>query len=326
MHFGAVNARGAPMSLRVLVELNSSSSALDIGARALAPLEQQFSKVRFEYLPSHEQLPTRLPDADVVLCWRFPRTYYPLAPRLRAVITPAAGRDWVEDDPSGRVVTHHCSFHGALITESMLAAMLHFNDRRTCTDRCQAAHEWGRDVQMPRRLLASQHVLLVGYGAIARHCARLLHSLGTRVTGTSRTPPAGLDPDTTARIAAFSGLHALLAEADHVVLLLPGGAETRHLIGEAELAAMKPGAYLYNYGRGTVLDEQALVKALHTGTPAGAALDVFESEPLDAASALWDLPSVLITPHSSCHYEEYAVLFRDEAAGVLRRLLGTAAT
>jgi phosphoglycerate dehydrogenase-like enzyme len=105
-------------------------------------------------------------------------------------------------------------------------------------------------------------------------------------------------------------LHEMLAECDYVVIALPLTSETVHFVGEAELRAMKPGAYLVNIARGPIVDEEVLIQALREGWIAGAGLDVFEEEPLPSDSPLWDMENVLISPHVAGftpRYDERAV-------------------
>jgi phosphoglycerate dehydrogenase-like enzyme len=130
--------------------------------------------------------------------------------------------------------------------------------------------------------------------------AQLGKGVGMRVIGTKRVVE-GVDPASVSANALYppDQLHTMLAQADFVVLITPHTASTEHLIGAAELAAMKPTAVLINIARGVVIDEPALIRALQSGQIAGAALDVFAVEPLPADNALWDLPNVLICPHSA---------------------------
>jgi phosphoglycerate dehydrogenase-like enzyme len=112
---------------------------------------------------------------------------------------------------------------------------------------------------------------------------------------TAGAPPASPDAD---RVYSPSGLQTVLGESDYVALIVPLTPETAGLLGKAELALMKPGAVLINVGRGQLVDETALVDALRRGHLGGAALDVFTQEPLPVESPLWDMPNVLVTPHS----------------------------
>jgi len=157
--------------------------------------------------------------------------------------------------------------------------------------------EQRRRVWNPRSIRDLQGLVLgvVGLGPIGLEVARLGAALQMRVIGIRRRP-RGDEPCETWSLAE---LPKLLPLADFLVLALPLADGTRHLIDAAALAAMKRSAVLVNVGRGGLVDEPALVAALETGALAGAGLDVFETEPLPESSPLWQLPNVLITPHSS---------------------------
>jgi phosphoglycerate dehydrogenase-like enzyme len=158
----------------------------------------------------------------------------------------------------------------------------------------QAAAEWSERWVMP--LISEQRVLVVGLGNIGRLTARKLAALGARVTGVSRRQvdvegiESTITPD---RLAAEVGAF------DAIVVTLPGTAETEALIGGSVFSALTPGTTVVNVGRGTVIDEVALIEALESGQVGFAALDVFAVEPLSAASPLWRHPNVLISPHTA---------------------------
>jgi phosphoglycerate dehydrogenase-like enzyme len=143
--------------------------------------------------------------------------------------------------------------------------------------------------------LQEQSLAILGMGPIGREVARLGAALRMRVLGMTRTPKG----DEPCETWPLSRLHELLPLADWLVLALPLGPQTRGLLSAAAIARMKPGARLLNVGRGELVDEPALVKALQSGALAGAALDVFAVEPLPAESPLWALPNVIVTPHAS---------------------------
>jgi D-2-hydroxyacid dehydrogenase (NADP+) len=139
---------------------------------------------------------------------------------------------------------------------------------------------------------------VVGMGDIGDEVAKRAHALGMRVVATQRheeEPPAYVER----LLTGEDGLDELLSIADHVVLCLPLTAQTRHTISATELARMRPSAYLYNIGRGDLIDQDALVDALSAGRIAGAGLDVATPEPLPPDSRLWDLANVLITDHTA---------------------------
>ena len=141
--------------------------------------------------------------------------------------------------------------------------------------------------------LTRRHVLLLGYGAIGRRIAELLKPFGTKVTAYRRTPRG----DEGVPVVGEAGLAAALAAADHVVNILPDAKETTGWMNAARFAQMKPGARFYNIGRGTTVDQPALIAALAAGQVGAAYLDVMDPEPLPPAHPLWDAKNCLITCH-----------------------------
>lgn len=157
----------------------------------------------------------------------------------------------------------------------------------------QAAHRWPERVVS--RPIEGSTVLVLGLGGIGEQVARLSRALGMRVLGASRSA-APMDGVEVHRIA---DLPEIVGEADHIVLTLPGTPHTDGMVDAGLLSRVKPGVTLVNVGRGTVIDEPALVAALQDGRVGFAALDVTAVEPLPADSPLWDLPTVLISPHTA---------------------------
>jgi phosphoglycerate dehydrogenase-like enzyme len=165
----------------------------------------------------------------------------------------------------------------------------------------QRQHVWAQDeIGAPagNRRLAGSRVLIVGAGSIGRAAAVRLQALGARVTGIRRNTEGPLPAGFESMLGA-DALAGALPDADVVLIAAPQTAVTRGLIGERELALMRRDAVIVNVSRGGLIDETALVDALRAGRVAGAALDVFRKEPLTEDSALWDVPNLLITPHTS---------------------------
>lgn len=152
-------------------------------------------------------------------------------------------------------------------------------------------------------LLRGKRLGVVGYGAVGREVAAGARALGMEVWATKRTPLFVLG-EPLDRLLPATGLHELLSACDVVVLCASLNRTTRHLIGEAELGAMKPTAMLINVARGGLIDEDALVRALREGGIRGAVLDVTDTEPLPSDSALWTTPNLIVTPHVSGHATE----------------------
>lgn len=260
-------------------------------------------------------------SADYLLTWEFSSAWYDACPRLRAILTPAAGQDWVEYDPSGRVPVIHGTFHGEILAESLLSALLYMNHAGPLMERNYRRRAWDRNLQRDCRLLRNQVVLIIGYGSIGRVCGELIGGTGAQVIGIRQTStqPAGKIP-VPIPVYSVNELPELLPEADHVVLLLPGSHDTDAFMSEALIRSCKPGAFLYNFGRGNALASSDLIATLdHIG---GAFLDVTDEEPLPPASPLWHQDNIMITPHSSCVYQEYRMYFLREAVTRLQELQG----
>ncbi|MBC7724017.1 MAG: D-2-hydroxyacid dehydrogenase [Burkholderiaceae bacterium] len=145
-------------------------------------------------------------------------------------------------------------------------------------------------------LISEQRILVVGLGTIGRETARLLHALGATVIGTSRHPG---EVDHVAEIVHPDRLAEVVGTVDGIVVTLPGTAQTDKLLDEAFFAAVRPDTTIVSVGRGTVIDEDALLRALEAGRIGCAVLDVTAKEPLDPSSALWRHPLVIISPHTA---------------------------
>jgi len=180
--------------------------------------------------------------------------------------------------------------------EYALAAILYFAKDMPLMQRNQQARHWEwLSVDMAR----GKTLGVVGYGEIGRAAARLAAGIGMRVVAVRRRPDLLKGDGIADRVCAPHQLHEVLGESDYVVLAMPATPETRHAIGPAELGALKPSAVLINLGRGNAVDELALVDALRERRIRGAALDVFETEPLPPEHPLYTLDNVLISAHSA---------------------------
>ncbi|MGA8261973.1 MAG: NAD(P)-dependent oxidoreductase [Arenicellales bacterium] len=295
--------------------MKSEVGAFDFEHQDLAPLQRQFPGLRVTAHENRAHLLDAAGTADYLLTWEFEEDWYPRFSRLKAIFTPAAGRDWVAADPEGRVELIHGTFHGRLLAESLLGAMLFMNRRMPDMIMNFERREWDRNIQKDCRLLANQTVLIIGLGHIGGECARMLKAFGTAVIGVKRDPsrlPMALDG---VQVRSVNDLESLLPKADHVAVILPGDASTDRTLDERRLRLCKPGVFIYNFGRGNAIAGEDIVKARdHIG---GAFLDVVDEEPLPPDSPLWSLDHVMITPHSSCVYREYKEAFIEEVISCL---------
>lgn len=192
------------------------------------------------------------------------------------------------------VLTNARGVYDGSVAEMVLAYMLAVVKELATFHELKAEHRWKKAFLQEMNGLT---VGIVGFGGIGRRVSQMVSPFGVRLLATRRR--MGSAPEPGVRILPSDQLCDLMAESDFVVVTVPLTGQTRHLIDARSLAHAKPGAWLINVSRGGVVDETALVHALREGPLGGACLDVFEEEPLPTDSALWDLPNVIITPHTS---------------------------
>ena len=270
----------------LLIHLRNNIDAFSIKPRHVDLIREILPETRITVAKGHSDFLERLPEADCALAWVFKSDWYSGAPKLKVLFTPAAGHDWVAEDPSGRVRTFYGSFHGRIMRESLLSMMLHFNRQMGRSLADQQSRVWGRLNYNECVALFRQRVLIVGFGALGRSMAELLKAFGAVVTAVKRNTRGFENNPTVDRVITFDRVEEELPYADHVVFALPGGAETDGIFTARHFTVMKPGACLYNLGRGNCYREEDLLAALEDGPLAGAGLDVFDEEPLPPASAL----------------------------------------
>ncbi len=254
--------------------------------------------VELRYAETPEALAAALEGADVLFAWSggrdLLRPVWVSAGSLRWIQAASAGVDGLlfpELVASDVVLTNARGVFDRPIAEHVVGLLLLFaKDLRGVLER-QRRREWRpRDTET----LEGKRLLVVGVGSIGRAIARTAKTFGMVVRGVGRTTR----PDAVfGTVMGVDELHDALGWADVVVDALPATPATHHLFDAEAFAAMNPWARFVNVGRGSTVDEAALVEALRSGRIAAAALDVFETEPLPETSPLWELPNVVITPH-----------------------------
>lgn len=274
-------------------------------------------EVALRVCASEAEAASAIGEADVVYAWQFPPALYGKAPRLRWLQVMGAGVDWalVPELPSRVTVTRAPGIFGPWMSEYVLGWCSWVTQRMETYRTAQRDQRWRSDV-LPGRL-RGKTMTLVGVGDIGREIARVARAVGLHVIGVSRS---GQRVPAVERVYRPGHLARALAAADFVVLVVPLTAKTRGLIADEALAAMRPGAWLLNIGRGAVVDEAALLRALQAQRIAGAILDVFSTEPLPADHPLWRLDNVVVTPHVAgpSTSDEIAPVFNDNLARYLR--------
>jgi len=257
------------------------------------PLQQS----AFEALLVQADVLYGIPDANPALLARVVKAN----PSLRWVHTMAAGGGATvkaaglgADELERVIFTTSAGVHGGPLAEFVMFGLLAGAKDLTRLRQLQAAREWPQRWAMKQ--LSEQTVLVVGLGGIGLQVAALLHAFGARVLGVKRTPTPvpGVE-----EVHALSALPDLVSRADAIVFTLPGTDATAGLYNEVLIAATKPGAVIVNVGRGTVIDEAALIVGLTSGRLSAAYLDVTTIEPLPVDSPLWELPNVVLSPHTA---------------------------
>ena len=244
-------------------------------------------------------------------------------PRLVAVGRLGVGLDNIDLDAcAARGVSVHpaTGANVVAVAEYVIAAtLMMLRGAYRATDRVLAG-EWPRTALIGRE--ASGKTLgIVGFGAIGRAVASRAAALGIRVAVFDPLLPAADPAWRSSEVRRFDDLHALLGKCDVVTLHVPLTDGTRHLLGKAEITAMKPGACIVNTARGGVVDETAMAQALVSGKLGAAALDVFEDEPLPAYSRLEGIPNLYLTPHIAGLTEEANARTGELVASRIRRAL-----
>jgi phosphoglycerate dehydrogenase-like enzyme len=269
-----------------------------------AELGRQFPDLTIDVVDHHSNAAPFMASADVLITFgpMLKDAVFGNAPRLKWVQALGTGIDGITDQPSlgeDVVVTNIRGIHGETVSEAAIMSMLALSRDLPRAIRCQDERRW---LRWPAKLIDRKTVGIFGIGLIAEALAPRCKALGMTVVGFSSTmrEVAGFD-----RMYLRGELIAQAGELDYLVLLVPYAEDTRNVIGARVFAAMKPTSYLVNLARGGVVDEEALVQALETGQIAGAALDVFQHEPLPVEHPLWAMHNVIITTHQGGFCDVY---------------------
>ena len=273
-----------------------------------------------------EGLLSRLPNAEILCSYWIPDNWRDVAPNLRWFQVAGGGVDGLSgtgllDAESDVIVTTAVGIHSVTVGEYVFGSMLMFNRSWPQMVRLQDQQIWPQSpnwYKLERRELFNQTLGIVGLGHIGCRVAQLGKAFGMRVLATRRSAlivEEGADDTNVDLIYPIRLLQTMLSQCDYVVLAVPLTAETKKLIGEAELRAMKSHAYLVNVARGHIVDEKVLLRALKEHWIGGAGIDVTEKEPLPSDNPLFKLPNVILTPHisgESMHYgKRLTALFAD---------------
>lgn len=279
------------------------------------PFEARKTGIKYMIARTPDEVRARIPDVDVgVFSFFWKNELADIAPRLKLLQSISAGTDQYDKPMLKARGVRLASAQGVnanAVAEHAIATVLALSRQLHLLRDAQARKFW-RPMQGDRRVredeIEGKTMLIVGLGRIGGRLAELAKAFGMTVVALRRDPASG--GGAAHEVHSFRELHAHLPRADYVVLTCPLTPETEKLIGARELALMKPTAHLVNVARGKVVDEPALIAALEAKRIAGAGIDVTVEEPLPAASPLWAMPNVIVTPHSAgetCRYEDRVI-------------------
>jgi phosphoglycerate dehydrogenase-like enzyme len=312
--------------VRVLEWVRHSQEMWTLPRALAAALDTAVPGARVWAPASRDEAEALLPEADVVLGWAVRPHNFARARRLRWVHSTAASVTHVlfpELVASDVQVTNARGIHADSMAEHTIGVLLAFARKLHRSRDAQRERTWGQDALWaeppPIGRLAGTTLGVIGLGKVGSAIAERGRAMGMHVLAVRRHPVA--PPEPAHEQWGVERLPDLLAASDWVVIAAPHTAATTRLVGARELAAMKPGARLVNLGRGEIVDEAPLVEALRSGRLAGAALDVFEREPLPAESPLWAMPEVIVTPHTSGLGPRYWERVMEQFVANLRRFV-----
>ncbi len=279
-------------------------------------LQSRLPGTTVQVCANSKEFKDKLAEADAVLVWVFKEEWLKDAPKLKLIATPAAGNDWIPWQPPANLKLSFGGFHGPMMAETVIGAMLHFLKAFPLSTKMQKKNKWARiKISKRQQSLYKARVTILGFGKIGNTLGKLLKPFGCRITGIKRTAMAVPDYfDEEDEILTHDKWESVLPETDHLICALPGGPETFEVLQPIHFKNMQKTAFFYNVGRGNIYKEPDLIEALQGGEIAGAYLDVFGKEPLSEFSRLWGLGNVLIQPHISAASPQYLELFVEELA------------
>ena len=268
-------------------------------------LAEHFPELEVVQRDSYEGIDEHLRDAEIIFTISLRPEQFATTRNLRWIHAPSAAvhqfllPELVDSDV---ILTNSTEVHGPVVAEHVIALIFALAKKIPQATVLQQKHVWGKEAMWREgycpREIAGATLGLIGVGSIGRRVALMASAVGMRVIAVREHIDKGA-PDGVEAVFAPSELDKLLAQSDFVVMAAPLVSATQGLLNTERIARMKPNSFLINVGRGPQVDESAIADALRSRRIAGAALDVFEHEPLPPESPLWDLDNLLITPHTA---------------------------
>jgi len=313
------------MSVRVAIHTTRRREKFNQVVKIIQEELARPEEVEFLHTPYPSDVLSVAGDIDVLVCYTVPREAFHEANRLSWIHIGTAGIDhtvFPELMKSDVLITNASGIHAGPASEFVMAQMLYFAKKFDEFRKFKKTQQWSQwELAAKISLLSRKTIGIIGIGSIGQQIAKKAKAFDMRVIATKNTiHPEDQFADVD-KLLPKQKLSELLRESDYVVLTVPLTHQTEKMINTRSFAQMKSSAYLINISRGKVIDEKALIRALRTNAIAGAALDVFEREPLPKDSPLYQLPNVLISPHVSGNFPEYVTWASRDFGENLNRFL-----
>ena len=314
--------------MKLVIVVHHRFSLWQVPAWFVQKLAEDFPQVQVVNRDSYDGVEADLREAEIIFTISLRPEQFALCRQLRWIHAPTAAVhqfQFPELINSDVVLTNSTEVHGPVVAEHVIAQIFALAKKIPQIVVLQQKHVWGQKIVWnsgphPREV-AGATLGLVGVGSIGRRVAEMASAIGMRVIAVREHVEKGT-PEGIEKVFPPTQIDELLRQSDFVVIAAPLIPATEKLIDASRLRVMKPEAYLINVGRGPQVDESGLLDALRARRIAGAALDVFEHEPLPADSPLWDLDNLLITPHTAGLTEELWHRHYEHFSANLRRYLG----
>lgn len=313
--------------MKLLIVVHHRLDLWNVPAWFSEKLEKDFPGVEAVQRNNYDRVEDYLRNADVLFTLSLRPDQFAAAEKLRWIHAPTAAvhqfmfRELIDSEV---ILTNSREVHGPVVAEHVIALIFALAKKIPQAALLQQQNMWGQESmwnEFPHlREIAGATLGLIGVGSIGSRVAEMASALGMRVIAVREHAENSL-PKGVERVYSFEHLDELLKQADYVVLAAPLIPATKGLMNNARIAKMKPSTCLINVGRGPLVDEEALVDALRAKRIAGAALDVFDKEPLPPESPLWSLGNLLITPHTAGLTEKLWYRHYDLFSDNLRRYL-----
>ncbi len=318
------NPETGSTTAKIPMTINKVVVGVDIWEANVEAVRQRFPEIDIVLEPDAGKVVDQLADADAYTGFRLSAEQLDAAPRLKWVHSLSAGvEQWLDSgiDERNLLLTNSSGVHATNISEHVFAMMLAFARQLPLLLEAQQRHKWRDNETFDEHVfeLDCQKLIIVGTGAIGAAVALRAKAFNMTTVGVRRNPTRETVPNIDEQVS-IEEMHSHLGDADHVVICLPMTAETKGLFNAEVIAAMKPGAHIFNIGRGGIIDQDALIDALRSGHIGGAGLDVTTPEPLPEDSPLWDLPNVIITAHTSGNTPKYGERALSLFGDILERL------